>query len=196
MKKILLPILILALSVHYHTVEAQTVQLEVEPNHSTVGFSISIAGFTRVTGKFNNFKIDVDYVDGDLSKSIIRAEIDASSIDTGIDARDDHLRTADFFDVEKYPTINFTSSKIFPYEDHYLAIGEFSMHGVSNEIVLPFKIMKQDGNTVGFSCRTSLNRIDYGVGKEFKHTSMPEFLSDTIAVEIDFWTRKNKEPKE
>ena len=190
MNKIILLAFILALAIQPSL--AQTVPLTAETNHSTVGFGISIAGFTRVVGQFHDYDIQIDYVDGDITKSDIRAEIDAASIDTGIEGRDNHLRTADFFDVEKYPKITFVSSKIFKYEDHYLALGEFSMHGVTNEILLPFEIVKVDGNTIGFKIRTQINRIDYGVGKDFKHDAIPNFLSDLIDVEIDFWTKKRK----
>ena len=170
----------------------QTVQLEVEPNHSSLGFSIPIGGFTRVTGKFNDIAINLDYVNNDMAQSSVEAIIQVKSINTGIPARDEHLLSADFFDAEKYPTITFKSTKIFPFEDRFLAIGTFSMHGVTQEVVLPFKIVKADGNTLGIQIRTQLNRLDYGVAKDFKHTSMPDFLGEIIDVEIDFWTRKKK----
>ena len=173
-------------------ISAQTTQLVVEPNHSSVGFSIPIAGFTRVTGKFNDIAINLDYVNEDITQSTVEAIIQAASINTGISGRDDHLRTADFFDVEKYPTITFKSSKIFPYEGKYFALGAFSMHGVTKEVVLPFEIVKTDGNTIGFRIRTQLNRLDYGIATDFKHTAMPDFLGDVIDVEIDFWTKKKK----
>lgn len=91
---------------------AQVRKLQVEPNHSTVGFRISIAGFTEVTGKFGDFKINMDWNDEDVSASTIQAEIQATSINTGIPDRDEHLRTADFFEVDKYPVIIFESDSI------------------------------------------------------------------------------------
>lgn len=172
--------------------KAETISLTVEPNHSTVGFAISIAGFTKVTGKFNEFNIDMEYVNGDITESSIKAVIQAASINTGIKDRDDHLRTADFFDVEKYPTITFESKRIIPFENRYLAEGTFTMHGVSKEILLPFEMVKQDGNTIGFRSETVINRIDYGVAADFQHTSMPDFLSEEIEVSIYFWTKKKK----
>jgi len=171
--------------------------LTVESNHSTVQFIVPISnGITRVTGKFNDYTIDIDYNDSDFTKSNISATIKVASIDTGIDGRDDHLRTPDFFDVEKFPKITFTSNRIESSEDGYMINGEFSMHGVSKQIEFPMKITGKDGeNTIGFSSRLTINRIDYGVGADFKHSSMENFLSEDIHIEIDFWTKKKKPKK-
>lgn len=173
---------------------AQERKLQVEPNHSTVGFSISIAGFSEVTGKFTDFQILVDWDDTQMIAKGISAEIQATSINTGIPDRDTHLRTADFFEVEAYPTITFKSDSIQRINfSQFNAHGSFTMHGVTKKIVLPFTIVKQDGNTIGFKCLTTINRLDYGVASDFKHTSMPGFLSEEIEIEIDFWTKKRKE---
>lgn len=173
---------------------AQTKKLKVESNHSTVGFSISIAGFTKVTGKFTDYEIALDWNEKHIDSSSISATIQVASINTGIPDRDAHLRTADFFDADTYPTIEFQSDSIKQIDySNFEAHGKLSMHGVTKDFILPFKIVKVEENTVGISSRTTLNRMDYGVGKDFVHTSMPDFLSDTIAIEIDFWTRKRKE---
>ena len=175
---------------------SQVRHLQVEPNHSTVGFAIPIAGFSEVTGKFTDYQILLDWNDEDFSKSKISATIQASSINTGIPDRDDHLRTKDFFDVEKFPTITFESDSIHQIDfSHFLAYGKFSMHGLTKEIVLPFSVVKMDGNTIGFRSVTSLSRLEYAIGTEFNHTSMPDFLSDQINVKINFWTKKIKAEK-
>lgn len=168
--------------------------LIVESNHSTVQFVVPISnGMTRVTGKFNDYSIDINYNDDDFTKSTFNVKIKVESIDTGIDARDEHLRTTDFFDVEKFPEITFVSNKIIAQDHHYMITGIFTMHGVSKTITFPIKITGRDGdNTVGFSSRLTLNRIEFGVGSEFKHTSIKDFISDNIQVEIDFWTKKKK----
>lgn len=168
--------------------------LTVEANHSTLQFSIPIAnGLTRVTGKFTDYNIDLKLVDNDLSKSSISAIIQAKSINTGIEARDDHLRAADFFDVELYPEITFVSDAIIQQGSNYRVEGVFNMHGVSKDMSF---ILEPKGssseNTLGFSIRLSLNRIDYGIGADFKHTTMENFLAEDIDVEIDFWTKKKK----
>lgn len=173
-------------------------KLTAETNHSTILFSVPIAnGITRITGKFNDYDIDIDLVDNDWTKSTLSAVIRAESIDTGIDGRDDHLRTADFFDVATYPEITFTSERIVKTEKGYTVVGDFSMHGITKKLELPFEITGVDGeNTIGISLRFSINRMDYGVGTEFKHSAIENFLGEEIAVEIDFWTKKRKEKKE
>jgi polyisoprenoid-binding protein YceI len=192
MRLIFLTLAACLFSLHLWTQDESSVKLEVEPNHSTVGFGVEIAGFTRVTGKFKDFKIELDYVDGDITKSRINAFIDAASIDTGIPDRDAHLRSEDFFHVERFPEITFRSESIERKGDHYMARGYFSIHGVDSEIELPFEIRKVDGNTMGFRCRTTINRLDYGIGTSWQHSAIPDFLANEIEVEIDFWTRKAK----
>lgn len=173
-------------------------ELTVEANHSTIQFAIPISnGITRVTGKFTDYSIDLMLVDDDLTKSSISTFIQAKSINTGIEARDDHLRTADFFDVEKYPEITFISNRIESNSDGYLIHGKFTMHGVSKDMSFVLKPTGKVGeNTYAFSARFTLNRIDYGVGADFKHTSEENFLGEEIAVEIDFWTKKKKKKKQ
>lgn len=168
--------------------------LTVEPNHSTIGFRVPISGgVTLVTGKFTDFDLELHLVNEDWTQSEASFSIQATSINTGIPDRDQHLRSADFFEVEKYPTITFTSKAIKRIDDsHYEAKGIFSMHGVSKEITLPFEITGYDGKSIGVQIRTKLNRIDYGVGSNFKHTTTPNFLAKEIEVEINFWTKRDK----
>ena len=176
------------------SLSAQIRKLAVEPNHSTIGFNISIAGFSVVTGKFTEFEILLDWNDEDPDASSIRSEIKVASINTGIADRDIHLRSADFFAADQYPIITFSSDSIQQVDySHFNAYGKLSMHGISKGIILPFQIVKMEGNTVGIRSRTTINRLDFDIGGGFKHTSMPDFLSKEVEVEIDFWTRKRKE---
>lgn len=168
--------------------------LTVEPNHSTIGFRVPISdGITLVTGKFTDFDLELQFIEEDWTQSTASFTIQAKSINTGIADRDEHLRSADFFDTEKYPTITFVSKEIQQIDDaHFEALGTFTMHGISQDIRLPFEVLGQDGNTIGVQIRTKINRMDYGVGANFKHTSMPNFLAKEIEVEINFWTKKDK----
>lgn len=172
---------------------AQERYLKVEPNHSTIGFNINIAGFTQVTEKFTDYDILLDWNDTDVTASTMSATIQAVSINTGIPDRDTHLASPDFFNAEAYPTITFVSDSIEKIDDTHINVqGKFSMHGVTKEIVLPFEIVKMDGNTIGFASETTINRLDYGVGSEFKHTTMPDFLAKDIDIHLYFWTKKRK----
>ena len=85
----------------------------IDNNHSTVGFSVPIlGGLSQVKGKFTDFAITINNDEKDITKSSVSVVIKATSVDTGIEGRDRHLRTADFFDVEKFPEITFKSERI------------------------------------------------------------------------------------
>lgn len=182
-------------SMSFNYAQTEIRKLTAETNHSSLLFSVPIAnGITRITGKFNDYIIDIDLVDNDWTKSTISAIIKAESIDTGIDGRDEHLRTSDFFDVSTFPEILFKSERIIKTENGYSAFGNFTMHGVTKMIEFPFVLTGEDGEyTIGISSRLTLNRITYGVGSDFKHTSIDNFLGEDISVEIDFWTKQRKE---
>ena len=173
-------------------------RLKVESNHSTIQFSVPISnGITRMTGKFTDYAMDIAYDSINFTNSKISVTIQAASINTGIDGRDEHLRTVDFFDTETFPEITFVSNAISANEDEtYLVEGDFTMRGVTKPIELPLTITGKDGKyTVGFSSRLSLSRMDYNIGSGFKHTSMDNFIGEDIDIEIDFWTKKWKAPK-
>ncbi len=173
---------------------ADLIKLAVESNHSTLQFSIPISnGITRVTGKFTDYSVDIDYLDNNLTKSNISVVIKAESINTGIPDRDNHLRTKDFFEVETYPEITFISDSITKNSDDFTVHGNFTMHGITKQLNFPIKMTGQDGKyTFGFTSRLTINRIDYGVGENFKHSAIENFLGENIDVEIDFWTKKRK----
>ena len=170
---------------------AQTVNLRADRVHSNIGFSVSLAGgLTRLTGKFNDWDITINYVDNDMAKSSVVATIKAASISTGEAGRDEHLATPDFFDAGKYPDITFTSDSIRANGNGYIAYGQFSCHGVSNKIQLLFTMVGKDeeGNP-GFTARYTIRRSDYGLGK---NAETDNFISNNIAVEIDFLAKKPK----
>ena len=165
------------------------VKYSVDANHSTVGFSIPILdGVSSVRGKFTNFSVDVDFDETDITKSSVAAVIKAASIDTGVEARDKHLRTADFFEVEKYPEITFRSTRIVKRGKNLVAVGTFTMHGVSKEISIPFvstgkfynPVTKK--NLMGFSASIQLDRRDYGMA--WKHSAVPNWVGDLVTIEL------------
>jgi polyisoprenoid-binding protein YceI len=161
--------------------------------HSNVGFAIPIlGGLSHVRGKFNDFSVEIVYDDKDVTKSTVRAVIKTASIDTGIERRDAHLRTADFFDAEKFPEITFQSTRVEQKGKDFVAHGTFTMRGVSKEIPLPFTIngvsKAADGKTtLGVTARATVNRRDYGIN--FARPDNPNFLGDTVEVELNVITR-------
>ncbi len=142
---------------------------KIDSAHTTVGFSISHLVINDVKGRFKEFEGTV-IIDPDNGNTIqeARAVIQAKSIDTDIAKRDDHLRSADFFDVEKHPTITFESTKVEKQGNQHVLTGKFTMHGVTKEIGLPLSVkgpIKDPwGKTrIAVKARTSLNRKDYGL---------------------------------
>jgi polyisoprenoid-binding protein YceI len=172
---------------------AAVTKYDADVAHSNVGFSIPIlGGLSHVRGKFNDFTVEIVYDDKDVTKSTVRAVIKAASIDTGIERRDTHLRTADFFDVEKFPEITFQSTRVEKKGQQLVAHGSFTMRGVTKEVALPFTIngVKQspDGKTtLGATARITVNRRDFGIN--FARPDSPDFLGDMVEVELNVITR-------
>jgi len=145
-------------------------------------------GMSKVTGKFTDFTVTLNNDEKDITKSSVSAIIKTASINTGIAARDNHLRTADFFDAEKYPEISFQSSRIEKKGREFIAVGAFTMHGVSKEISIPFTIACPTKNAAGdkanfgYAAHITLNRRDFGINWE--HKTVPNFVGDNIEVEL------------
>ena len=192
LKKSLLIILVVAVGIAAQVSTGR--QYPIDMNHSTVGFSVPImGGLSKVSGKFTDFNINLTNDEKDITKSSVNVVIKTASVDTGIEGRDKHLRTADFFDVEKFPEITFQSSRIEKRGKQLIAHGTLTMHGVSKEIALPFTVTGVDENAdktkknVGYSASITLNRRDYGIN--YTHKTVPNFIGDNITVEIDLITR-------
>jgi len=171
---------------------AQIVELEAETNHSTLEFFVDISeGITKISGKFTDYKIKLHFADSSLLKSQIEVTINPGSINTGIPGRDEDLKSDDFFDVEKYPEVVFTSDTIIKEGDHYLISGDCTLHGITRKIEIPFTVTDVRPNYImGFSGIFHIKRSDYNVGTTWKHTTDDHFIADDIEVHIDFWTRK------
>jgi polyisoprenoid-binding protein YceI len=138
-----------------------------DKNHTLVGFRIRHI-VSKVEGRFRDFEGVMAIDRQNPSASRVELTIQAASIDTGAPDRDNHLRSADFFDVARYPTITFKSTKIEAQgNDTYKVTGDFTMHGVTKSIEIPVKNtgFARAGKTekTGFEIATSLNRKDYGI---------------------------------
>ncbi|HEV7905217.1 MAG TPA: YceI family protein [Pyrinomonadaceae bacterium] len=189
-----LHIAVLAILLAVLPVNSAVTKYAADGAHSNIGFSIPIlGGLSQVRGKFTDFTIEIVYDDKDVTKSTVNATIKATSIDTGIEGRDKHLRNADFFDVEKFPEITFKSSRIEKKGKDFIAHGTFTMHGVAKEIALPFTINgvrkdeKTGKTTLGATARATVNRKDYGVN--FSRPDNPTFLGDMVEIELNVITR-------
>jgi polyisoprenoid-binding protein YceI len=193
MKRITITTLALALGLAATASAADT--WTIDKAHSEVTFKIKHL-MSKVSGSFNDFDgtITTDFTN--LGASGVSFTIQAASIDTKNADRDKHLRSADFFDVEKFPTITFTSSKITTTgNDTFAVTGTFTMHGVSKEVTLPVTFLgaAQDpwGNTkAGFEVTTSLKRSDYGIVWNKALETGGFLLGDEVAVTINLEVAK------
>jgi len=192
LKRIILPVLLFATVVAAQNGSSRP--YPIDNNHSTVGFSVPIlGGLSQVKGKFTDFAITINNDEKDITKSSVSVVIKATSVDTGIEGRDRHLRTADFFDVEKFPEITFKSEHIEKKGKQYIAHGPLTMHGVTKPIALPFTVTGTFKNptdnkmAVGYSAKMVLNRRDFGIN--YARKDNPTFVGDNITIEIELVTR-------
>ena len=162
----------------------------IDGAHSDVNFKIRHL-ISQVNGRFVEFDGTVNVDFKNLDASSVTFSIDAASIDTDNEDRDTHLRSADFFDVEKHPAITFKSSKITKVGDNdYEVTGTFTMIGVSKEITLPVTYLGavQDpwGNTkAGYELSTTINRKDYGMEWNKALDAGGFILGDDVEVAIN-----------
>ncbi len=142
----------------------------IDAEHSSVGFKIRHMMVSNVKGDFTKFSGNVDIDDKDLSKTKVDAVIETASINTNVAKRDEHLKSPDFFDVVKYPTMTFVSKKVKKEGGNKLKIyGQLTMHGVTREVVLDVQGLDKSfkdpwGNIKrGASATTKINRKDFGL---------------------------------
>lgn len=139
----------------------------IDPSHSEIGFRVKHMMFTNVKGQFNDYTATIDF-DNDLKDAHLQFEAKINSISTRNADRDNHLRSADFFDVEQYPTLNFKSTHIEGNGNEYEITGDLTIKGVTKPIKLhaEFSGLMTDpwGNTkVGLNLDGKINRKDFGL---------------------------------
>ncbi|WLT31564.1 YceI family protein [Geothrix sp. PMB-07] len=160
----LLPALLLALPL-----AAQTKVFRLDENHTVFGFKASTLLFD-VPGRFMKFKADIQGDPATLEGAKVRIDIDAKSLNTAVQARDEHLRSADFFDVAKFPRITFTSTEVRKEGDRLRVQGTLQMHGVAKDLILSFEpaegVNGAGVRTWSYRGTLSLDRLDFGVGAE------------------------------
>jgi polyisoprenoid-binding protein YceI len=160
----------------------------IDPAHSTVGFAVSHMVINTVHGKFNEFSGNLS-LEGKVIKQAT-GTIQTKSIDTGVERRDNDLRSPNFFDAAKYPTISFQSKRAEEQGGQAVLVGDFTMHGVTKEISLPVTVkgpIKDPwGNTrIGFQARATLNRKDYGLKYNQALETGGLIVGDEIELEIN-----------
>jgi polyisoprenoid-binding protein YceI len=139
----------------------------IDPVHSEVSFVVRHMMVSKVRGRFDKFEGTIVTADDPLA-STVTASVDLSSINTGQEQRDAHIRSADFFEVEKYPTMTFTSTAIKASEEGYVLEGDLTLKGVTKAVAFNLEVSgfgpdAYGGTRCGFSASTHINRMDYGV---------------------------------
>lgn len=141
----------------------------LDPTHSEVGFKVKHMMFTNVSGKFNNYDVTVSNEDDNFSSSVIEFSADINSIDTNNSDRDNHLKSADFFDVENFPKMTFKSTAVERKSDiGFIINGDLTIKDVTKSVALKAEysgLMKNPwGNIIaGLSIETKINRKDFGL---------------------------------
>lgn len=165
---------------------AQLENWQIDPSHSAAQFSVRHLGISTVRGGFTKVSGTVQYDPADVAKSVIEVSIDAASVDTRIEMRDKDLRSANFFDVEKYPTITFKSKRVESAGKGKLKVtGDLTIHGVTKEVTLEVEgpsgpIKDPRGNMhMGAAATTTVNRKDFGM------TADSGMVGDEIPITID-----------
>jgi len=142
---------------------------KIDPAHSYIGFAVRHLEINWVEGRFKDFEGTIHYDEKDVTKSSVEFTAKVASVDTEVEARDKHLRTADFFDAEKFPTMTFKSLNVERKgPNDYFMHGELTMKGVTKHVQFPFHIagaVKDPwGNTrFGVEAQTKINRRDFGI---------------------------------
>jgi polyisoprenoid-binding protein YceI len=141
----------------------------IDPSHSAIAFSVRHMVVSKTRGRFNKWSGQLRFDAANPSASSVEVDIDPASLDTGDTQRDAHLRSADFFDVEKYPTASFRSSKVeLAGEGRYLVTGNLTVHGITQPVVLDvsYEGSGKDpwgGERTGFSATTTIDRKHFGL---------------------------------
>jgi polyisoprenoid-binding protein YceI len=141
----------------------------IDPSHSAIAFSVRHMVVSKTRGRFNKWSGQLRFDAGHPSASSVEVDIDPASLDTGDTQRDAHLRSADFFDVEKYPTASFRSTKVeVAGEGRYRVTGNLTVHGITQPVLLDvtYEGSGKDpwgGERAGFSATTTIDRKHFGL---------------------------------
>ena len=169
---------------------AQTSTWINDPNHSEVDFTITHLGISNVHGRFGHIAATIAYNEADITKSTVNATIDVAGLNTGEDARNNHLKSPDFFDVATYPSATFTSTSVAKSGDVLTVNGNLTVHGVTKPVVLtadgprgpaPGMDHKQHA---GFSASTTIKRSDFGIGPKFGAAMVGDEVKLNIELDV------------
>lgn len=162
----------------------------VDSAHSAVNFSVRHMVFAKVRGRFAQWSAQLDLDPADLTKASVSVEIEATSIDTGVVDRDNHLRSTDFFNVAEFPRLTFVSKKVEKAGSKYAVHGDLTIRGTTHPVVLD---VVYDGTgkdpwgnqRTGFTASTSINRFDYGLNWNQALEAGGVLVGEKVEIEIE-----------
>lgn len=165
---------------------------QIDPEHSTIGFSIRHMMISNVKGVFERFTGVVSIDDKDIAKSTAKAVIETASINTRIEKRDEHLKSPDFFEVAKFPAMTFVSKKIVPSgKDRLKLVGDLTIRGITREVTLDVENLTEAvkdpwGNIRrGASASTKINRKDFGLTWNKAIETGGLLVGDEVTISIE-----------
>ena len=168
----------------------------IDPEHSSIAFSVKHLGISKVKGKFNVFSGVIMADEKNLANSSVEVAIKADSVNTDNAKRDADLKTANFFDAEKFPALTFKSKQVKKTESGHTTTGTLTMHGVSKEISIPFTFEKAvdplKKPRIGIDAGLSINRQDYGVAWSNKLADGSLVVGNDITITLEIETIKAK----
>jgi len=185
MKKLLMGALLLTSSL------ALASTYEIDPDHARANFSVKHLQITNVTGEMGKVTGTIELNDKDVTKSKVNATVDVTAISTGQEKRDKHLRSPDFFDVAKYPTLTFTSTKVEKAGDDLKVTGNLTMHGVTKPVTLDVEMSKEiihpftKKPTRAFTATTKIKREDFGLTWQVPGNSIVVGSEVKISLEVE-----------
>jgi polyisoprenoid-binding protein YceI len=177
---------------------AQTSTWNIDPAHSTAQFTVRHLAISNVTGNFTKVTGSVVLNEKDITQSQVSASIDVSSVDTRVEARNKDLKSSNFFDVEKYPTIEFKSKRIVSGGGKLQVIGDLTIHGTTREVTLDVdgptpELSDPWGNSRrGISATTTINRRDFNLTYNNLLKTGEAVVGDNVKIQIDAEMVKKK----
>jgi len=163
---------------------------QLDPSHSSVEFAVKHMVVATTRGRFHNFEVDAEIDETNFPASRATVRIDAASLDSRDEKRDEHLRSADFFDVEKHPQITFATTRIEPKGSNYRIVGDLTIRGVTREVALDGEVsgpVKDPwGNEkLGISASGKVNRKDFGLVWNMALEAGGVLVSDDVKMTIE-----------
>lgn len=181
-------LLLFSLFILFGSAAAQTTWVH-DPMHSKLGFTVTHLGIADVPGYFDDYQVTIVSSKPDFSDAVVELQAQTKSINTQVEQRDKHLRSPDFFDVEKYPELTFKSTAVKKLKDNnYELTGNLTIHGTTKQIKANMLYRGTTANpnakgapVAGIQITAAIKRSDFGIGPDFP----PPMISDEVIIKAD-----------